>query len=92
MQILLTGFLNGKNARIFMSELWELLISAQDSLSGIPEKFLELKKEELKKKVVCKRCKLNNLALNQNCFRRKASSTKTLKSSCLTKNNSKQKK
>lgn len=53
MQILLTGFLNGKNARIFMSELWELLISAQDSLSGIPEKFLELKKEELKKKVVC---------------------------------------
>ena len=29
MQINLTGFLNGKNARIFMGELWALLNSAQ---------------------------------------------------------------
>jgi hypothetical protein len=92
MQILLTGFLNGKNARIFMSELWELLISAQDSLSGIPEKFLELKKEELKKKVVSSCCKSHNLPLNLIYFRRKALNRKILKSSCLTKINSKLKK
>jgi hypothetical protein len=78
MQILLTGFLNGKNARIFMSELWELLISAQDSLSGIPEKFLELKKEELKKKVVSLYLIFRNLdILPIFLFRRKASSMKT---------------
>lgn len=52
MQINLTGFLNGKNARVFMTDLWELLISAQESSSGIPPKFIEQKKEELKKKMV----------------------------------------
>lgn len=52
MQIMLTGFLNGKNARIFMGELWELLLSAQASPSGIPKQFLDQKKEELKKKMV----------------------------------------
>lgn len=52
MQINLTGFLNGKNARVFMTDLWELLISAQESPSGIPPKFIEQKKEELKKKMV----------------------------------------
>lgn len=52
MQIMLTGFLNGKNARIFMGELWDLLISAQASPSGIPKQFLDQKKEELKKKMV----------------------------------------
>jgi serine/arginine repetitive matrix protein 1 len=31
MQINLTGFLNGRNARVFMQELWDLLLSAQDS-------------------------------------------------------------
>lgn len=52
MQINLTGFLNGKNARIFMSELWDLLLSAQDSSSGIPEIFMAQKKEEIKKRMV----------------------------------------
>lgn len=52
MQIMLTGFLNGKNARIFMGELWDLLLSAQASPSGIPKQFLDQKKEELKKKMV----------------------------------------
>lgn len=56
MQINLTGFLNGKNARVFMTDLWELLISAQESPSGIPPKFIEQKKEELKKKMVCNYC------------------------------------
>ncbi|MPC58827.1 PWI domain-containing protein [Portunus trituberculatus] len=51
MQIMLTGFLNGKNARIFMGELWDLLLSAQASPSGIPKQFLDQKKEELKKKM-----------------------------------------
>ena len=37
MQINLTGFLNGKNARIFMGELWAMLDSAQKSERGIPQ-------------------------------------------------------
>ena len=52
MQINLTGFLNGKNARIFMQELWELLASAQDNVGGIPTIFLEQKKEEIRQKKV----------------------------------------
>ena len=48
----LTGFLNGKNARIFMQELWDLLVSAQDNIGGIPTKFLEQKKEEIRLKKV----------------------------------------
>ncbi len=52
MQINLTGFLNAKNARIFMAELWELLISAMDNIGGIPAKFLEQKKEEIRKRQV----------------------------------------
>lgn len=52
MQINLTGFLNGKNARIFMGELWTLLDSAQKSESGIPQQILDQKKEELKKRGV----------------------------------------
>jgi serine/arginine repetitive matrix protein 1 len=53
MQINLTGFLNGKNARIFMTDLWELLLSAQDSPTGIPDALMEMKKEEIKKRMVC---------------------------------------
>uniref|UniRef100_A0A0K8SVD8 Serine/arginine repetitive matrix protein 1 n=1 Tax=Lygus hesperus TaxID=30085 RepID=A0A0K8SVD8_LYGHE len=45
MQINLTGFLNGKNARVFMTDLWELLLSAQESPSGIPDVLMEMKKE-----------------------------------------------
>jgi len=52
MLINLTGFLNGKSARIFMSELWDLLLSAQESSAGIPEVFMAQKKEEIKKRMV----------------------------------------
>ena len=48
MQINLTGFLNGKNARIFMGELWKLLDLAQNmyprkTTSGIPQEMADLK-------------------------------------------------
>lgn len=52
MQINLTGFLNGKNARMFMGELWPLLLSAQENIAGIPSAFLEQKKEEIKQRQV----------------------------------------
>ena len=52
MQINLTGFLNGKNARIFMEELWKLMLSAMENIGGIPAEFLEQKKEEIKKRQV----------------------------------------
>ena len=50
MQINLTGFLNGKYARVFMGELWAMLDSAQNSDTGIPEELLTAKMEELKDK------------------------------------------
>ena len=52
MQMNLTGFLNGKNARIIMQELWDLLASAQENIGGIPSIFLEQKKEEIRQKKV----------------------------------------
>ena len=52
MQINITGFLNGKNARVFMKELWELLLSAQTNIGGIPSAFLEEKKEEIRQRKV----------------------------------------
>ena len=51
MQINLTGFLNGKNARMFMEELWKLLDSAQKTTSGIPQELIDKKKEEMKLEV-----------------------------------------
>lgn len=48
----LTGFLNGKNARLFIGELWAHLTSAQESPMGIPDAFLEQKKEEIKRRQV----------------------------------------
>lgn len=50
MQINMTGFLNGKNARQFMDELWALLLSAQESETGIPEEFIQQKKDEILKR------------------------------------------
>lgn len=50
MQINMTGFLNGRNARQFMDELWALLLSAQDSDSGIPAEFIQQKKDEILKR------------------------------------------
>ena len=35
-----------------MQELWELLTSAQETIGGIPTKFLEQKKEEIRQKKV----------------------------------------
>ncbi|SPO23444.1 uncharacterized protein UTRI_02123 [Ustilago trichophora] len=48
-QIQLMGFLEGQTAE-FMNELWELLISAQNSPGGVPKRFVEEKKEELRLK------------------------------------------
>lgn len=48
MQINLTGFLES-NTKIFITELWNLLLSAQNSVGGIPAIFIEQKKEELRK-------------------------------------------
>lgn len=36
----------------FVAELWELLISAQDAPTGIPEQLMDIKREELAKKKV----------------------------------------
>lgn len=49
MQINLTGFLEN-NTKKFVTELWNLLLSAQNSVGGIPAMFIEQKKEELRKK------------------------------------------
>ena len=52
MQINLTEFLNGKNAREFTGELRPLLLNAQENIAGIPSAFLELKKEEIKQRQI----------------------------------------
>ncbi|CDR96955.1 hypothetical protein BBBOND_0308580 [Babesia bigemina] len=46
LQINLTGFM-AKNARIFVKELWDLLLAAQDSEYGIPQVFIDEKKREI---------------------------------------------
>jgi serine/arginine repetitive matrix protein 1 len=48
-QIQLTGFME-KNTVKFMKELWSLLLSAQNTASGVPQQFLDAKEEEIKKK------------------------------------------
>lgn len=50
-QISLTGFME-RNTGKFMKELWSLLISAEQNLSGVPQQFLDEKEEETKKKKV----------------------------------------
>lgn len=47
MQLSLTGFLESKTPA-FMAELWSLLLSAQKSIGGIPQEFVEKKKEEMR--------------------------------------------
>ncbi|KAF9513827.1 hypothetical protein BS47DRAFT_1295845 [Hydnum rufescens UP504] len=49
MQINLTGFLAGKTSE-FMISLWTLLLSAQNSIGGVPAQFVNEKKEELRQK------------------------------------------
>ncbi|KAF8469567.1 PWI domain-containing protein [Kalaharituber pfeilii] len=46
-QYQLTGFLE-KDTPAFCKQLWNLLLSAQDSKSGVPQELLEQKKEELR--------------------------------------------
>ncbi|GAB5593621.1 hypothetical protein Unana1_08521 [Umbelopsis nana] len=47
MQINLTCFLEGKTQE-FLLNLWKLLLSAQESVGGIPASFLEAKKEQIR--------------------------------------------
>lgn len=47
MQVSLIGFLESSTPT-FMAELWTLLLSAQESVGGIPREFVEKKKEEMR--------------------------------------------
>ena len=47
-----TGFLNGKNARLFMGELWTMLDAAQSNPAGIPQELIDKKKDEIKSRKV----------------------------------------
>lgn len=51
MQINMTGFLHGKNAREFMGELWSRLAAAQASKGGVHPDLLDKKKEEIRIKL-----------------------------------------
>jgi len=51
MQVHLTGFFEHKTGE-FMRALWSMLLSAQNSLSGIPRELLEMKKEEIRQRKV----------------------------------------
>jgi serine/arginine repetitive matrix protein 1 len=50
-QIQLGGFLN-KDCAPFCKELWNLMLSAQESTAGVPKELLEAKKLELKQEQV----------------------------------------
>ncbi|CAN9105814.1 unnamed protein product [Alternaria alternata] len=52
-QIQLTGFLN-KDTAPFCKELWDLMLSAQDSPMGVPRELLEAKKAELQQEQLSK--------------------------------------
>ncbi|CAO2656956.1 Nn.00g057590.m01.CDS01 [Neocucurbitaria sp. VM-36] len=52
-QIQLTGFLN-KETAAFCKELWDLMLSAQDSPMGVPKELLEAKKRELQEEQLSK--------------------------------------
>jgi len=51
--IICIGFL-GESSMTFMTELWEMLLDAQESKFGIPQKIIDMKKEEysLKKELI----------------------------------------
>jgi serine/arginine repetitive matrix protein 1 len=53
MQISLTGFFETKTQELIL-KLWKLLLSAQESVGGIPAEFLEAKKEQLRQQQVKK--------------------------------------
>ncbi len=48
-QLDLEGFLGGREAASFASELWTMMLDAQDSPSGIPKVLVEKKKEEMRR-------------------------------------------
>ena len=48
LQINITGFLNARQAREFMSELWALLVEANEAEDGIPKSLVEKKLETMK--------------------------------------------
>jgi hypothetical protein len=50
-QIQLTGFME-KNTVKFMKELWNLLLSAQQNASGVPQLFLDEKEAEIQQRKV----------------------------------------
>lgn len=54
MQISLTGFFEAKTQELIL-KLWKLLLSAQESVGGIPAEFLEAKKEQLRQQQVWRR-------------------------------------
>jgi len=47
-QIQLAGFLNDK-APLFCKELWNLLLDAQASEQGVPQKLIDAKKDEMQR-------------------------------------------
>ncbi len=51
LQLYLTGFMQ-KNAKIFVKELWELMVDAQTSPSGIPTVWIEAKSREMERQRV----------------------------------------
>ena len=46
LQINLEGFLGVDSSAVFMKELWNLLLSAQSSATGVPEELIEQQKRE----------------------------------------------
>ncbi|WRT66855.1 uncharacterized protein IL334_003818 [Kwoniella shivajii] len=50
MQISLVGFMDKHGAAAFMDSLWSLLLSAQNTVGGVPAEFIEAKKKELQAK------------------------------------------
>jgi hypothetical protein len=48
-QLDLEGFLGGREAALFASKLWTMMLDAQDSPSGIPKVLVEKKKEEMRR-------------------------------------------
>jgi len=78
LQINITGFL-AKDATQFVLELWQLLISAQNNIVGIPPEFLEKKKEEIRaRKAEQERVKAELSKKNLDAFEKTYDSEKTV--------------
>ncbi|ORX39606.1 hypothetical protein BD324DRAFT_614315 [Kockovaella imperatae] len=50
MQVSLVGFMNKYGAAAFMEALWTLLLSAQNTVGGVPAEFIAAKKAELEQR------------------------------------------